>query len=123
DLFIYLTGESDVGLLLGDELNKPSFEWAETFCTLFDNSVRIYTNGEFTLDDKPKLIYYRTPRKVVFKGCVDPSTGRAAAADVICEFKDDIAELIVDEAVAILAGDMENLIQLQRNNQSAAQNT
>jgi hypothetical protein len=118
---VYLAEEADADILLSDELSKPSFEWGETFCTLFGNKVRIYTNGAFAVQ-KPVLIYYRKPLPVQFKDCVDPSTGLIFTQDQHCEFKDDIAELIVDEAASILAGDVESMAQFQRGTFNADRN-
>jgi hypothetical protein len=110
---VYLDEAADVDNLLSDEFKKPSWEWGETFCTLQSNRIRIYTNNQFDIAN-PVLTYYRKPRLVEFLGCVNPSTGIAATADVECEFKDDVAELIVNGAVAILGGDFESFNQSTR---------
>ena len=85
------------------------------------NKIRIYTNNEFELDNA-ELTYYRKPRPIQFLGCTDISTGAISAADVACEFKDDVAELMIDGAVAILAGDIESFNQMQRAQQSQITN-
>lgn len=118
---VYLAEEADADIILSDALSKPSFEWGETFCTLFGNKVRIYTAGEFTIQD-PALIYYRKPVPVQFAGCVNPSTGQIYTEDQHCEFKDDIAELFLDEAASILAGDFESMAQFQRGTFNADRN-
>jgi len=118
---VYLAEESDVDILLSDKLSKPSFEWGETFCTLLGNKIRIYTNNEFDVIN-PKLNYYRKPIDVKFLNCIDLNTNTTITADVECELKDDIVELICDEAAAILAGDIEAITQYQRNEKSAERN-
>jgi hypothetical protein len=118
---VYQAEEADADLLITDRFSKPSFEWAETFCTLFGNKVRIYTNGEFEVVE-PKLIYYRKPISVKFNGCTDPETNTLVTADVPCEFKDDIVELLIDEAASILAGDIESINQYQREQQNPERN-
>lgn len=118
---VYLAQEHDADLLLISTNDSPSFEWGETFCTLFGNHVRIYTNGEFEVVD-PKLIYYRLPNVVQFKGVMDPETGKYAVADKESELKDDVLELIIDETAAILAGDIESVMQMQRETQNAERN-
>lgn len=118
---VYLDEVADVDNLLSDEFKKPSWEWGETFCTLESNRIRIYTNNEFDISE-PTLTYYRKPRLVEFQGCINPSTGVASPADVTCEFKDDIAELMIDGAVAILAGDIESFNQMQRAQQNQISN-
>jgi hypothetical protein len=118
----YLAEEENVSLLLGDSLKKPSFEWGETFCTFVGNHLRVYTGNDFEVATAI-LMYYRFPVKVQFAGCVDPYTLQASPVDVECEFKDDIAEILVDEAVQILAGDMESITQYQIAQSTSQSNT
>lgn len=113
----YLAEVADVSNLLVDPFRKPSAEWGETFATMQGNRYRIYHNNEFDVAN-PRLTYYRIPRKVSFFNCVDPETG-APGANVECEFKDDIAEMIIDEAASILAGDIELFNQYQRTKTNA----
>ena len=117
-MVIYLAEEGNVSLLLRDKLKQPSFEWAETFATLIDNNINIYTNGEFNIPEA-ELTYYRQPRKIQIQDCVDPYTGIISTLNIECEFKDDIIELIIDEAVSILAGDIESGNQFSRTQESA----
>jgi len=117
-MVIYLAEEANVSLLLRDKLKQPSFEWAETFATLIDNDINIYTNGEFNIPEV-QLTYYRQPIKIQILNCSDPYTGLISTSNVECEFKDDIIELIIDEAVSILAGDIESGTQYSRTQESA----
>ena len=119
-LDIYLAEEADADLLYTDNLKEPNFEWAETYCTLADNHVKIYTKG-FVIAE-PKLIYYRLPKRVRFQGVINPENGNFHVDNVECEFKEDIIELIIDEAASILAGDIESTLQYQRESQSAERN-
>jgi hypothetical protein len=118
---VYLAEEGNLNQLLRDEAKKPSFEWAETFATLKGNKVNIYTNNAFNIE-KADLVYYRQPIKIQIQGCVDPYTNVASTTNVQCEFKDDIIELIIDEAVSILAGDIESGNQFSRSSESAERN-
>jgi hypothetical protein len=118
---VYLAEEGNLNQLLRDKAKQPNFEWAETFATLKGNGVNIYTNGEFDIQSA-ELIYYRQPRKIQILNCVDPYTGVASTAEIQCEFKDDIIELIIDEAVAILAGDIESGNQFSRGTEGAERN-
>jgi hypothetical protein len=120
-MVVFLEEVANVDILLGNEFTKPSAEWGETFCTLQGNRIRIYTNNEFEIED-PNLTFYRRPRTVQFEGCVDLSTGNPITNNVTCEFKDDIAELILESAVAILAGDTEYITQYQRSKAEAQTN-
>lgn len=103
----YLVKEGDVNILLRDENKKPSQEWGETFCTLIDFKLRIYTNGEISFP-KAKLTYYKQPLRIEIKGCKDPYTTDVSTTDIECEFKDDVVELLIDEAVKIIGGDVES---------------
>jgi hypothetical protein len=53
---------------------------------------------------------------------MNPSDGSISAVNVICEFKDDIVEILIDEACSILAGDIESMNQYQREKQNATLN-
>jgi hypothetical protein len=118
---VYLAEEDNVNLLLRDKAKQPSFEWAETFATLKNNSVNVYTNNDFEIASA-QLTYYRQPIKIQIQGCVDPYTGVQSTVEVQCEFKDDIVEVIIDEAVSILAGDIESGNQFSRGTETAERN-
>ena len=118
---VYLAEEGNLNQLLRDKAKQPSFEWAETFATLKNGEVNVYTNGEFDIE-KIELTYYRQPVKIQIEGCVDPYTNTASPTNVECEFKDDIIEVIIDEAVSILAGDIESGNQFSRGTDTAERN-
>lgn len=82
-----------------DLLTMPSFNFEETFHTLINNRAHVYHNNDFTID-KVTLTYYRNPKKYSFKKLNDT-----------VEFKDDICEILVDEACKIIASDMESFNQ------------
>jgi hypothetical protein len=117
---VYLGEEANVNLYLRDPLKRPDFEWAETFCTLINNTVRIYVR-DFNIVNST-LTYYRKPVNIEFAGILNPYTGVTSAVDVISEFKDDIVELILDDTAALIAGDIENFNQMQREQQAAERN-
>ena len=119
---IYEAEEANMGVLLTSETKGPSFEWGETLSTLVGDKVRVYTNNKFSVTGL-LLTYYRRPRDVQFSGCVNPNNGQISSADVTCEFKDDICEILVDEAAAILAGDIESMNQYQRETQNGQRNS
>jgi hypothetical protein len=120
-MMVYLAEEGNLRELLRDKSKQPNFEWSETFATLKGGNVNIYTNNEFNID-KADLIYYRQPVKIQINGCVDPYTNLVSTLNVECEFKDDIIELIIDEAASILAGDMESGNQFSRGTEGAERN-
>lgn len=111
-MVITLAEEANVDEVNRDEYKKPSFEWAETYCTLKNNRLRIHTNNEFEIP-LAILSYYRQPRRIQIIGIVDPYTQLTATVEVESEFKDDIVELHIDEAAKILAGDIESFNQSQ----------
>lgn len=113
-----LAEEGNAEDYLRDAHTKPDWDWAETFCTLAHNQVRIYTNDAFNVQ-KAELTYYRVPREMLIAGCINPSTGTVAVRDELCEFKDDVAEVLIDLTAAQLAGDIESFNQMSRNKQSA----
>jgi len=120
-MVIYLAEEANVNNLLRDVAKRPSFEWGETFATLINNKLNVYTDDTFTINNAD-LIYYRQPIKIQIQNCVDPYTGVASTTNVQCEFKDDIIEVIIDEAASILAGDIESGNQFSRGTETAERN-
>jgi len=118
---VYLAEEANVPLILRDPLKNPSFEWGETFCTMLNNTIRIYRNTDFNIVN-PVLTYYEKPTNIQMIGCVDPYTGLTSAINVNCEFKDDLVEVMLDDTAAIIAGDIENSYQQQRGTQAAERN-
>lgn len=110
-----LVEEANVDWYMGDHLRQPSFKWGETFSTIFGDKVRVWTNDDFTVIDC-KLTYYKQPRKINFEGCADYEG--VMGTDVEFEFKDDIVELIIDEAVSIASGDTQDFNNMQRSKQS-----
>lgn len=120
-LIIYLAEEANVDELLRDKNKKPSYDWGETFCTLKSNKLRIYTNNDFDVTDV-KLSYYKQPTRIQIIGVVDVYTNTVSTVEVTSEFKDDIVELIVDEAVKILAGDIESVNQMQISDNAVESN-
>lgn len=121
-LTVYQVEESNISIILDNKDKRPSFEWGETVSTVINNKLRVYTNNEFDIA-KCYLIYYRKPVEVQIAGCINITTGFPHQADQECEFNDDVAELIVDEAAAILAGDIESLQQYQREQQNVQTNS
>ena len=121
NIIVYMVDKEDLYIILRDENKKPSFEWAETVAIMSDDTYTIYTDGDFNVTSVD-LTYFRKPIPISFANCVDISTG-LPTPDVPCEFKDDIAEILVDNAVAILAADIESFNQYNRANTSVQNNT
>ena len=102
--------EANVNDWYTDTNKEPNEEWAETFYTFMGNRIRIYTANKFSIS-RADFVYYRKPSMFDILGCdnVDGTAGINAPL----EFKDDVAELIVDQAATILAGDIESINQEQ----------
>jgi hypothetical protein len=84
--------------------------------------VRVYTNDEFYITDL-NITYYRKPTDVLFKDCINFNNNFIVQDNVESDFKDDIVEIIVDQAAAILAGDIESITQFQRQQQAVQTNS
>jgi hypothetical protein len=121
DIVVYLAEEANVSVLLNDFLRKPSFEWRETFATMMSNKVKVYTNDEFTVKSI-KATYYKIPARIQILGCADPYTLQTSTEEVLCEFPDDVVEVLVDVAASILAGDIESFNQYTRESTASEQN-
>jgi len=121
NILVYLVDKADLYVILRDANKKPSFEWGETVAIMADNTLTIYTDGQFQISSAD-FTYFRLPVPVSFLGCTDINTG-LPSAEVACEFKDDIAEILVDEAVSILAGDIESFNQYTRATNAVQSNT
>lgn len=120
-MIVYLAEEGNVNNLLRDKAKKPSFEWGETFATLKNDFVNIYTNNDFEIESG-KIVYFKQPVRIQITNCTDPYTNTTPTQDVECEFKDDIIELIIDETASILAGDIESGNQFSRGTETAERN-
>jgi hypothetical protein len=107
-MITYLVKEEDIDILLKDFNTKPNFSWGETLCTLIGNKLKVYTNDEFVVTDL-KLTYYKVPIKVEFGGISNAYTGEISKKEIVSEFKDDVVEVLIDEAVKILSGDIESV--------------
>ncbi|MGI9143619.1 MAG: hypothetical protein ACR2IJ_10575 [Fluviibacter sp.] len=117
----FIAEQADVADLLADNYRNPSWEWGETFSVFGNNRIRVYREEDWNMDTI-SLMYYRTPRKVEFAGCVNLATGGTSAADVEAEFKDDVMELLIEETCLILAGDIESQLQLQKGQTTTERN-
>ncbi len=120
-LDIYLGNEADRTIDLKSRIRQPSYSWGETFSAIRGNKFRIYTNGEFDIVS-PVLTYYRTPIHIQIAGANNPDTGLVSSTDVECELKDTVIELIIDEAAAIISGELDNYNQQQDLTQRAEYN-
>lgn len=119
---IFEGNEADVDLYLADVNRQPSYDWATTFSTVAGNKFRIWNNGQFDIVN-PVLTYYKAPVHIQVAGVTNPDTGAVSTTDVLCEFPDNVIEVIIDGAAAILAGDIDNYQKLQQLTQQEERNT
>jgi hypothetical protein len=118
---IYLVEEENIDILLRDTNKKPNFSWRTTLVTLMSNTVKIWTNDEFKVSEAT-LTYYKQPTRIEMIGVSNPYTGDLSTEEVISEFKDDIVEVLIDEAVKIISGDMEYMSSIQIADKSVESN-
>jgi len=124
DLQILLT-EVDIPLRKRDgyyestnQLPADYFEWkriagkATSDCCKEGRNMVITLAEEANVDEVNRD-YYRQPVRIEVVGILNPYTGLISTVEVESEFKDDIVELLVDEAAKILAGDIESFNQSQ----------
>jgi len=122
NMTIFMGNEADVSIYLSDKYRTPNYEWATTFATVANNTFKIWTNDQFDLVD-PLVTFYRAPQTIVFIGTLDPYTNTVSPVDIPCEFPDNIAEIIVDEAAAILIGDIDDYMKNKLLVERAEHNT
>lgn len=91
-----LREEANVDELLQDYNSQPSFDFEETFHTIIGNRFRVYHNKDFDINEA-SLVYYRKPETISHLN-----------RDRVWEWKDDVADVIIDKATKILAGDTSN---------------
>ena len=111
--------ESNANNWLSDENKKPDFEFRQCFYTLANNRLKVYTNNEFKIE-KVLLTYYRKPVHFDIEGLIYPD--ESLGTNIPLEFKDDVIELIIDEAVTIIAADIEHASALTTANQRKENN-
>ncbi len=88
---------ANVDDLLQDWTFSPSFDFEQAFHIMSSNKFRVYHNDEFKIEEV-KLSYYKNPQKI---SCEKKDF------DNTWQWKDDVAELIIDEAIKLLSGNIE----------------
>lgn len=105
-----LTKHADVVTLLTNSNYKPSFEYEETFCTISNLNLEIYTDGTFT-PKKVFVSYIRYPAYIDYTGYVrlDGTNSITENCELPAYLEDELVNLAVDE----LAMDTENTPAVQ----------
>lgn len=117
----YLGEAANVNIYLKDENMKPNYAWGETFAIISNDKINIYHDNQFLIKEA-SLVYYKKPLPIQIIGVVDLQTKLDSTIEVICEFRDDIAEVLVAECASILAGDIENQLQMERESRDVENN-
>lgn len=92
DFVMWEAKNENVHELLGDDNNKPSFDYRETFYTIGDGKVVVYENGFRT--DEVRMTYYRNPVRVDLAGYINAAGDRST--DIDPELPDPLVEEILD---------------------------
>jgi len=120
---ITIEKHNDLDTILRDENRKPSAKWKRcigVFASPGDNSLLIYTGGEFTIDEA-SITYLRRPTKVFYGGYDsleflwgDTTAPKTADPSINSDFSGTAASIIVDLAVQLIyARSLENPNTLQ----------
>lgn len=121
NMTVYLGEEANLSQLLNDPNKNPNFEWGETFYTLSNNKIRVYSNNKFKISDV-FLVYYKKPKNIKIAGIFDLETQQISTVEQECIFKEDVVELLIDETCMILSGDMESFNIMQKTAQNIQRN-
>lgn len=105
-----LSKHGDIQILLNNEHYKPSFEYQETFHTLSEGKLTVYTNDEFT-PKKLYLMYLRYPVEIDKEGYEKFDGSDSVTTD--CELKDYLEDELLDIATQLLAMYTENIVAAQ----------
>lgn len=105
-----LTKHADVVTLLVNSNYRPSFEYEETFCTISDFGLELYTDGTFT-PTKVFVSYLRYPKNVDFPGYINFDGNQSTKQD--SEFAEYLEDELINFAIEELAMDTENVPAVQ----------
>lgn len=115
-----LVEEANVPDYLKDFSEQPNFEWRQTIQTIRGNKIIVYTSDEFKVEEI-EMVYYVQPVNFDVTGYKHESGVQSTNVDL--HFKDDLAEIILDEAAAYIAGNTEMINQYQTSTASVDKNT
>lgn len=92
DFVMWEVKNENVHELLGDDNNKPSYDYRETFYTIGDGMVQVYEDRFRT--EGVRLTYYREPMRVDLSGYINAAG--IQSTDVDPELPDYLVEEILD---------------------------
>jgi len=105
-----LVKHGDIQFLINNEDFKPSFEYQETFNTITNNKISIYTDGTFN-PKKIYMMYVRYPDYIDKSGYI--KFDGSESEDKNCELTDLLEDELLDLTVANLADYTENMSAAQ----------
>jgi len=105
-----LAKHADVLTLLVNSSYKPSFEYEETFCTVSNYGLQVYTDGTFT-PTKAYISYIRYPQEMDYPGYIhfDGTPSSKVNSELHHYLEDELLNLTIQE----LAMDTENVPAVQ----------
>lgn len=101
-----LVKNGDIQFLLNNEHFKPSFEYQETFNTISQNKMSVYTDGTFT-PKKLHLRYVKYPDYIDKAGYINFQGEQSVNRN--CELEDYLEDELLDLTVQNLADYTENM--------------
>ena len=84
-------------IIISDEFTSPSFEYREAPFTISDNSVKVFTDNNFSVDNII-LTYYRYPKKIKLQNPDNPESQFDDSFDL--DFDDKVIDRIISAAVS-----------------------
>lgn len=105
-----LAKHGDIQFLLNNEDFKPSFEYQETFNTMTNGNISIYTDGTFT-PKNIKILYIKYPDYIDKKGYVKFDGSDSVNKD--CELTDYLEDELLDLTIQNLGDFTENMSAAQ----------
>jgi len=104
-----LSKHADVTTLFANNQYKPSFDYQETFDTIGDNKLAIYSDGDF-LYTKVYVSYLRYPKKVDYPGYIhlDGTESKLVNSEMPAFLEDEILNYAIQD-VAMSIGDKDNV--------------
>jgi hypothetical protein len=103
----YLGQMSNVNNYLVNYQKKPDFVWGETFATMSNGNVQVYTNGEFDISSLT-FYYYRYPVDVAMANNFSLEYNSVVPNDIHPELPDDLVEVIISHAASLIGGDLKD---------------
>jgi len=100
-----LQEDANVDDLLSNYNTSPSFDFEQSFHVINGNKIKQYHNNDFTVDEL-ELSYYRNPQRITYEKT--PQWDGGVGKNMKWEWSRHFSELILEETINILSGNIEN---------------